>query len=238
MSTTALMTRDDARMDVSFTSFAQAQKEAALSQSALVGKVTSKDENDLAVAAQLALRTVLRMAEDARKACKEPVLDFGRRIDAVAKTFKGEVEREEIRVATLIGNYQQAQLAKQRAAEAAAREELARIDRERQAELAKAKDLEEMERVNAKHDEIAKAVAPPVVAARAAGQVVREQWVIRSLNECQLARAHPELISKIVFDLVALKALLNATGGKVAGVVAEKEVVATVRTKPGTIVNV
>jgi hypothetical protein len=76
--------RDDAKLTVSFTPEAVALKDTALELSGVIGKVTNADENAAAVAAQVEIQKVRSLAEKARKAAKEPVLEYGKRIDAAA----------------------------------------------------------------------------------------------------------------------------------------------------------
>lgn len=133
--TSSLMTRNDALRVASFNDSAIIVRDEALALSALIGRVSTAEEQVAAVEAQKALRGVLKSIEEARKACKEPILDFGRQIDAIAAAFRKSVEDEEIRVASLVGNFQQAQIAKRLAAEAAARLEQQKIEAARKAEL-------------------------------------------------------------------------------------------------------
>jgi hypothetical protein len=225
---TALLTRNDALKSISWTESAVALKEDALLAAALIGRVSSDIEQEEAVAAQKALRGVLKTVEDARKACKEPVLEFSRRIDASAKAFIEELAREEMRIAKVVGDYQTEQLAKARAAEALRQRELAELDRKRQAELAAAQTHDQRDQINTRHDEEAKAVKPAIVPVQSKGQIVREEYVVKRIDSFVLAKARPDLVRKIEFDMIAIKALLNA-GERLPGVEAEREVSSTVR---------
>lgn len=119
MSETAIILRDDARMAVSFSAEAEAIKVAALAVGALVGKVTNAAEQAEAVTAQMEIQKVLAVAEKARKACKAPVLEFGKKIDAAAERFITELKEEMTRIATMVGSFQQLEQMKVRAAEQA-----------------------------------------------------------------------------------------------------------------------
>lgn len=135
MSDQALVIRNDAERTIAFLPQATKMKEEALGMAALVGKVENAAENEKAFAAQSALAELRRQVEKARVAAKEPVLDFGRKIDAAAKAFVSDIGNEEMRIATLIGDFQQLEQAKARAAEKARQLEAERVERERQAEL-------------------------------------------------------------------------------------------------------
>lgn len=235
--TTALMTRDDARRVVTYTPDAVALRDDALAASALIGRVGDAVEQAAAVDAQRAIKTALKLLEDTRKACKEPVIEFGRVIDETAKKFRAGLESEEIRIATLVGNFQTAVLAKARAAEAARQAELNALEKKRQEELAKANTHEERDAINTRADEEAKAAKPAVVQVQAKGQIVREQWAIKRIDSFVLAKARPDLVRKIEFDMTAIKALLNA-GEKLPGVEAEREVTSTVRAERAMVLNV
>ncbi len=132
--TEALIVRDDSRLTISFTPAALEMKSDALGLAALINRVSTADENASAVDAQKELKRILTLCETARKQAKEPVLDFGRTIDASAKQFSEDIQNELNRVGKLVGDFQALELAKQRAAENARRLEEEKLQRERQAE--------------------------------------------------------------------------------------------------------
>ncbi len=233
----ALILRNDRDRDCSMTLRANAIKESLLEASALIGRVSSEDEQAAAVEIQRSIATVEKEIETARKECKQPVLDFGRRIDAAAETYLADIKAEKLRIARLVGNYQTELLAKQRAEEARQKDVLNDFERRRQTALAEATTHEQRDEVNRIFDIEVKEAAPPIVQQRAEGQIVKEQWRVQITNEFLLLRARPELVRKVEFDMVALKALLSA-GERLPGVVAEKEVVSTARAKMNQIVSV
>lgn len=147
MNDQALVTTEAPRFTLTITAAAEEQKSAALEKSALIGRVSNADEQELAVAAQAQLKIILSNAEHARKAAKEPVLDAGRQIDATVKSFVADLQAEELRIARLIADFQALELAKVRAAEAARRLEEERIERERQAELKRLADEEKARQI-------------------------------------------------------------------------------------------
>ena len=131
----ALIVRNDATLGVSISPDAEAMKVSALSGAALVGRVSSASEQELAVNAQRELRRVLKFCEDSRVEIKAPVIDYGKRIDAAAKQFRADLEEEESRIVQLIADFQALEAARVRAAEAAKRLEEERIEHERQSEI-------------------------------------------------------------------------------------------------------
>ncbi len=273
----ALIVRDDANRTLIFTVYAFESKNNALASAALVGRVSNADELSKAIDAGQKLLNVLKSIESARQEAKDPVLAFGRIIDQTAKTFRENLEQEQIRVARLRGDYEALQLAKQRAAEAERRLEAERLEQERlaeerklreaaeaaqrklheeqqraAAEAAKARDeteraaaqqrLAEIRReqeiaqakslldIEAARERAAEAVAalPVFLPEKADGQVVKEEWVIDQIREFELARARPDLVRKIEFDLLRIKSDLKS-GMKLPGVTAHKEVTSSVR---------
>lgn len=221
-----LLTRDDSKLSVAFTPDAQEMKDGALAISGLVARVSNADENAQAVAAQTALKRVLKLVEDSRKAVKEPVLDYGRKIDGAAKDFITELKVEEIRLARLVGDFQQLELAKARAAEAARLKDLAEIERRKQEELSKANSHEELDEIHARANEEAAAVKP-VQIARATGQVVKDEWEFQVTNEWALAMQYPNCVT-LLPKRTEIKQLLES-GIVPNGVTAKKVVKSGVR---------
>lgn len=212
---TALMVRDDARMAVQFTPAAIELRDNALATSALVGKVTNADEQVIAVGAQALLHSVTSAVEKARKECKEPAIEFGRRIDGAAKKFVAEIKDEETRIAALVGSFQQLEQARVRAEEAARNEKLLALEREKAQAMAKATSHEAMDAI-AEHYNAKAADIPVAAPARVEGQRVVQDWEIVVTDAWLLARAHPACV-EIVPRILEIKNLLKA-GVKPAGV--------------------
>ena len=147
----------------SFTPVAEKLRDEALESSALIGRVGSAEENLSAVEAQKKLSGTINAVEKARKAAKEPILDLGRDIDGKAKKFIEDIESERNRLSGLIGDFQELEIAKQRAAEAKARLEAEAVERARQVELKRIADEEA-----AKRAELDKAAAEAAAKAREA----------------------------------------------------------------------
>lgn len=229
MSEQALIQRNDAALSVTYTAQALALKETALALSGVVGKVTNADENQAAVAAQTELYKVKTLAEKARKAAKEPVLEYGKRIDTAAKEFVAELDEEMLRISKLIGDFQTLEQAKARAADQLRMQELAKIEREKAEALAKVTSHEQADAIHAHFNEQAQqsAIVAPVVPIRAEGQVVKTDWQITVTNPYDLAKYHPACV-KIEPRLSEIKMLLNE-GITVKGITAEKITKASVR---------
>lgn len=228
MSETAIIRRDDANLLVSFTEEAVKMRDDALALSGVVGKVTNADENTSAVLAQTELQRILKLAEDARVACKAPVLDFGKKIDSAKKAFVADLDAEMLRVSTLVGNFQAVEQAKARAAENARLAELSRLEKEKAEALAKANSHEQIDAIQEHYaNKIAVEAAPPTAPVRADGQVVKQDWDITVSNPYELAKYHPACV-KIEPRLSEIKQLLN-DGVTVKGIVATRVTKSSVR---------
>lgn len=228
MSETALIARDDGKLLVSFTEAANKMRDDALTVAALVGKVTNAEEQSAAVLAQTEIQRVRQLAEKARVACKAPVLEFGKKIDATAKTFLAELDAEMLRVSTMVGSFQQLEQAKSRAAENARLAELSRIEKEKAEALAKATSHEQIDAIQEHfNNKAAIEAAPPAAPARVEGKVVKTDWEITVTNPYELAKFHPACVN-ITPRLTEIKQLL-ADGVTVKGISATKITKAGVR---------
>jgi hypothetical protein len=222
----AIILRDDARMLVKFSEEAQKLKDAALTAGALVGKVTNGAEQNEAVAAQMEIQRVLSTAEKARKACKAPVLEYGKRIDAAAEAFCQDLKDEMTRISRLVGDFQQLEQARARAAEQARNEELLRLEREKAEAIAKANSHEQVDAIQAHFNRQAETlpVREPV---RTDGQRVVQDWEITITDIHLLYRMHSQCV-QLTPRLSEIKNLLKA-GFEVKGVTAKPIVKAGVR---------
>lgn len=229
MSEHALIQRNDASLTASYTAEAVALKDSALSLSGIIGKVSNADENQAAVSAQYEIHKVRTLAEKARKAAKEPVLEYGKRIDAAAKAFMAELDDEMLRISRLIGDFQALEQMKARAAEQLRSQELAKIEREKVEALAKVTSHEQADAIQAHFSEQVQqtATVAPVAPIRAEGQVVKTDWEIVVTNPYELAKFHPACV-KIEPRLSEIKQLLNE-GITIKGITATKVTKASVR---------
>lgn len=173
MITTALIVRNDAELTASTPLDGIELKQAALAVSQLIFTVNSEKTQTMAVEAQRGLRELLTAAEKQRKAIKEPILEFGRRIDAAAAGFVADLKAEDNRIGQLVNDYQ-CELAKRK------REE----DRKRQAEL----DRIERERQEAVREAERKAIAEATAARKAAEEAERKAREAAALIENKAKR--------------------------------------------------
>lgn len=103
---------------------------------------------------------------------------------------------------------------------------------DRQKALAEAKTHKELEAVQERTNQAAAALPGVTKAEKAEGQSVFEEWVIEQIDSFVLMRARPDLVRKVEFDTLAVKAALTASG-KLPGVTARKEVKSRVRAARG-----
>jgi hypothetical protein len=223
-----LLVRDDSRLAITFSPAAVELKEEAIASCSLIVAVNSPGSQELAVDAQKSCRRLIKLVEDSRKSAKAPVIDYGRAIDDAAKKFVAEITAEEMRIAKLVGDYQQAELAKHRSAEALRVKELTDMERAREEKLSTVNTLEERERVHEEFSQLTQAMqAPSVAPARVDGQKVQEVWCFEVVNPHLLANSHPQLV-KIEPRRFEINEALKS-GMTIQGIRAWKEVKASVR---------
>lgn len=234
----SLIVRNDAALSISFTPEAHAARQTALDEAKAISEVKDAPDQEKAVLAQARLQSVLQAVEAARANCKAPIIAFGREIDKAAKEFRDSLETEIVRVSRAIGNFQVLEQAKVRAAEAAARLEQDTLERERQEALAQAASHDELDSINEEFNRQSRAISGSIPEpVRAEQQIVREDWEITRINELQLARARPDLVRKIEFDMRLLKEELSK-GVSLPGVEAREVVKSGIRTKREAIIDI
>lgn len=135
---TALVSANFVTPPIAFSEEAEDERAECISLAAEVGEVTDPDTQARAVNAQKAIRALLSKVEKARKAVKEPILEAGRELDRRVAEFIDLLKDQELRIATAVGNYQQAELEKLRRAEQAAAAERERIAHEQAEAIAAA----------------------------------------------------------------------------------------------------
>jgi hypothetical protein len=223
---TAILVRDDANLKISFSPEAERLKEDALTFAALIGKVTNPAENETAVGAQTALKTIISTVEKARTEAKAPVLDYGRAIDTAARGFVEELQEELTRVSGLVGDFAMLEQAKVRAAEAARKLDKETLERQRQEAIAQAPSHESLDAINEHYDRLA-ADLPVVTAVRAEGQIIKSDWLIEVTDIWLLARTQRTCVD-IKPRISEIKELLKL-GVHVEGIKATQIVSANVR---------
>lgn len=135
---TALVSANFVTPPIAFSEEAEDERAECISLAAEVGEVTDPDTQARAVNAQKVIRAFLSKVEKARKAVKEPILEAGRELDRRVGEFVEVPKEQELRIATAVGNYQQAELEKLRRAEQAAAAERERIAHEQAEAIAAA----------------------------------------------------------------------------------------------------
>lgn len=207
MSADLLTVSDIAGVDVALLPGAEQTKRALLQGSRII--TTIEDAFDAECAADVLgnISRELKAMEDARKAVKAPVLELGKRIDALAKEWANEIEAEKTRISRVLGDYQLAERKKKEAAERAARQ--AEWEARRKAQ--EALDKGDLEGAEAAADEIAK---PQAVVAESshqiAGTAVRETYQFEVTDINALFKAAPHLC-KIEPDNAAIRAAIKKT---------------------------
>lgn len=178
------------------------RRDQALSHAAMVATVGDAFEADLAAGTLREVTDLCREVETARATIKAPVLELGRKIDAIAKDFLAMLETEKTRIGRVLGEFQAAERAKaeeaRRAAEAEARrkaDEAARAARAAeqatdQAEAAAAARLAAQKEAEALAATIAAAEARPVVPE---GTTTRKNWKYDITDIAALFKARPDL---------------------------------------------
>lgn len=224
-----LVNLDRDRFSVSFNEAAKALRESAMLLAVEIESVTDEASQKKAVEAQTALAEVAKRVEEARKQTKEPVLEFGRKIDEAARVFLQNVKDENTRISRMIGDFQAVERRRQLAEEQKRNEELTRLEREREAQLAKAKTVEAQEQVHEKFNEQVRSQAPVKVAPKVEGQVIKQDWEVTITDVRLLAQMHPDLVNieprrNDIKDRIKM-------GQKVHGVEAKPITVAGVRVK-------
>ncbi len=181
MSNQALIRLDWQAQAAAMTEAATALKEEALTAAAYVAKVNDASTQEAAVQAQQKLAGILALVEKARKAAKEPALEFGRRIDDAARLFSTDLKEEQLRLATIVGDFQALEAAKARAAE------LLRIAEERKAQ--EERRLAELAAIRAAEAEKQKlAEAERAIAAQAAASKSKRESELLAQQQAEINR--------------------------------------------------
>lgn len=162
-------------VSIKLTEHAELAKREALEASSLIKAVTNDLTQQMAADANVAIKKVLKAVESSRKDVKAPVLEMGRKIDALAKEFIEELEIEESRIDHLIVPYE---LEKRKAAQI--------LEEQRQASIKSLKEgtPEWEEAVRGK----------PVEAAKTEGMVGVMVDKFEVLNIMELVKTHPHLV--------------------------------------------
>lgn len=170
------------------------------------------------------LSSAIKDMEDARKTVKAPVLDLGRRIDAIAKEWLAEIESEKKRISRVLGDYQLAERKKREAAEYEARK--AEIEAREKAEAALADG--DVEAAQAAADKIVESKAMVEASHhKISGTSVREVVKFEVEDIEALFKARPDLC-KIEPNTALIRETVKVTP-IIPGVRVWKEAVSTAR---------
>lgn len=217
---------------LSFSGAIETQRDEAIGQAALVGKVNDPVSQQAAGAALKSLLTVMKLVNRAESELKKPLNEAKARIMDKCARFLAEPAAERDRLERLLADFEAAEKARVLSAQAAQVAELSEIEKAREGELALAKTLEERDDIHDKWDgllrEENKKKADSAQPTRAPGQVVGSNWKIVVHDPAQLYRHHPQCC-KLTPIRSEIKALLDA-GIRPFGVTAEKVTTVTMRT--------
>lgn len=205
--------------DVAMPPAAFEARRVALAAAVPVVGIESVADLDAAAAALTTIKALTKSVEDSREEVKAPVLEVGRKIDAVAKEYLSPLESEARRLSTLVGTYQEAQ---RRKAEKE-REEAARIQADAIADMQR-KQAEAIANGDEAAADAARAEAADKIAGaqlavidaegpRADGIVTRTAWKFEVTDINALFAAQPHLCV-IEPNNPAIRAIIKATNGK------------------------
>lgn len=176
---------------------ARIERDELLHQAALVVQVADRIDADDATTVLRGLKAFETTIEQARTQAKAPVLEIGRKIDALSKQLVDQVKAETGRISRVLGAYELEEKRKAEAARYAAEQEASRI-----AEEARRKTIEVRA---AAPDALAADRASDRVTEKAVEQIVAlKQAAAQSMPTRQAGTTVREDVCFEVFDLVAL----------------------------------
>jgi hypothetical protein len=176
-----------------------AQKESALANSALIGRVTNAAENKTAIEAMKSLKSLSSQFERERKELTEPLLEAQRYLKRAVDTERDELDREFGRLECLAKDFAMEEQRRIREEQEAQLRELARIEAEKQAELKRIAD--EQARVDREARE----------AREAAERAAREATNAEERKMAEAARIAAEEQSRKAHATAAQAAMLTQT---------------------------
>jgi hypothetical protein len=205
----------------------------ALEASGRIKAIASVADLDAAAVALTKLKALTRSVEDSRKEVKAPVLEVGRRIDAVAKDYLTPLESEAKRLSVIVGSYQEAQRRKAEKEREEAAKAQADAIAEMNAKQAVAVANGDEEAADAARAEAADKIAASQLAAinsegpRPEGITSRTSCKFEVVDIAALHAARPELCV-ITPNNAAIRAVVK-TGAKIPGLRVWQEAAAIVR---------
>jgi len=226
------------RPEIELTPAAFNAREIALLTSGNIKAIATVSDLDAAAGALTTIKSLTRSIEDSRKEVKAPVLEVGRRIDAVAKDYLAPLDTEARRLSIMVGSYQEAAVrkaAKEREAQAAIQAAAVEEMIAKQNAAAASGDEAAGDTARAKAADI---IAASQIAAtnaegpKADGIVTRTAWKFEVSDIDALYAARPELCV-VTPNNAAIRAVLKGNNGKpIAGLRIWQEAGAIVRNAP------
>ncbi len=163
--------------------------EEALAKGALIGVVREATDNEAAVQAQVAIKTVRKAIEGAYRARKDPLVQLSRKLDETYRALVLDLDKEDGRIGNLAGQFALAEKRRMAAEQIAQQKEIDRLEREKHEAIATTPDPVKQAQIIEDHSiRAAKELPMPSAPTRAAGQKVREEWVIEVVDKVQFAR--------------------------------------------------
>lgn len=198
---------------------ARRQRDELLTRSSTVTAVKDRIDADDATNVLRDLKAFTVFIETARVAAKAPVLDVGRKIDALAKELADKATAEAGRISKVLGAFEAEERRKAEEARYQAELEARRIAEEAQRQAVKARAIAtDAEAADRASDAVLEKAAEKVVAirqqaaavnTRQAGTQVREDVVFEVTDIRALFQAHPELVN-LEPNGTAIRAILRA----------------------------
>lgn len=189
MTNQSLILLDHAGQSAAATDAARQLIDEALTVGALIGSVRNADENEAAVRAQTALKTVEKQIEGAYRAAKDPIVRLGRNLDTIYKDLISELAQEYGRIGNLAAQFALAENRRLAAERIAQQEAIDKLEREKHAAIAATPDPVKQVQVIVDFSRRAETELPlPSAPVRAPGQKVREDWQIEPIDLVQFAR--------------------------------------------------
>lgn len=223
-------------------------KKEALEAASIIKTVYSEMALQAASDAMVGLSRVVKVTESSRKDAKSPVIEWGKQIDAEAKSFVDEPESEIVRLKLLIGPYEESKRKAYAEAEEKRQAEIRRLEEEnrkvqaeaakliREAQEASAKSANEADKKRA--DELAAKLkaeadkkdaeyedslrAKPIQATKTEGLVGKEVIKFQVWDIELLAKTHPYLV-KMEVNVSAMNVFLKSGQPVPASIKAWKE---------------
>lgn len=195
-----LLTPTLAVTPLSSTEAAKTERDNLLKEASAVTTVTDRLDADSALPVLRALNSFLSEVESQRETAKAPVLDLGRKIDALAKELTTALKLEEDRISKLCGSFEAEERRKAEDARRKADADAARIAYEA-----------------AENEKAARRAAPTELAAARASDAIagKAQEEIAAVRQVAFAAIAPKaegtrMSSSVCFEVTDLKVLYAA----------------------------